>query len=148
MRPSSESNSDRQPPGGGGARRSRGGSRRRLRIRCSRFEAVAQLRQQLEYFFSIGILCKDVFLRTQMDVGGFVDLAALSRFGLIAALAADAAELADAACGSCGVLETTDVKSFMTGACRVWPRVLGARRTPQQRGGSWVLGRVACSRKT
>ena len=41
-----------------------------------------------------GVLCKDMFLRTQMDVGGFVDLAALSRFGLIAALAADAAELA------------------------------------------------------
>ena len=75
-----------------------------------------------------------------MDAGGFVDLAALLRFGLIAALAADAAELADAACGSCGVLETTVVTSVVTGACRVWPRVLGARRTPQQRGGSWVLG--------
>ena len=75
---------------------------RRLRRRCSRFEAVAQLRQQLEYCFSIGNVCKDVFLRTQMDVGGFVNLAELSRFGLIAALTADAAELADAACGSYG----------------------------------------------
>ena len=75
-----------------------------------------------------------------MDVGGFVDLATRSRFGLIAALAADAAELADAACGSCGVLETTVVTSAVIGACRVWPHVLGARRTPQKRGGSWVLG--------
>ena len=76
-----------------------------------------------------------------MDVGGFVDLAALSRFGLIAALAADAAELADAACGSCGVLETTVVKC-VTGACRVWPRVLGARRSNAAALGSWVAGGV------
>ena len=54
-------------------------------------------RQQLEYYFSIGDLCKGVFPRTQMGAGGFVDLATLSRFGLIAALAADAAELANAA---------------------------------------------------
>ena len=79
-----------------------------------------------------------MFLRTQMDVGGFVDLVALSRFGLIAALAADAAELADAACGSCGVLETTAV----TDAFRVWPRVLGARRSNAVALGSWVDGGV------
>ena len=94
-------------------------------------------------------MCKDVFLQTQMDVGGFVDLAALSRFGLIAALAANAAELADAAraaCGSCGVLETTArttaVASDVTGACRVWPRVLGARRSNAAALGSWVAGGV------
>ena len=58
---------------------------------------VAQLlRKQLEYFFSIGNLRKGVSLRTQMSAGGFVDLAALSRFGPIAALAADAAELINA----------------------------------------------------
>ena len=73
-----------------------------------------------------------------MDVGGFVDLATRSRFGLIAALAADAAELVDAACGSCGVLETTVVKSVVTGTCHCV--AAPARRTPQQRGGSWVLG--------
>ena len=77
-----------------------------------------------------------------MDVGGFVDLAALSRFGLIAALAADAAELADAACGSCGVLETTVVASDVTGACRAWPRVFGARRSNAAALGSWVAGGV------
>ena len=73
-----------------------------------------------------------------MDVGGFVDLAAISRFGLIAALAADTAELADAACGSCGVLETTAV----TDACRAWPRVLGARRSNAAALGFWVGGGV------
>ena len=77
-----------------------------------------------------------------MDVGGFVDLAALSRFGLIAALAADAVELADAACGSCGVLETTVVASDVTGACRVWPRVLGARRSNAAALGWRVAGGV------
>ena len=113
-------------------------ARQRLRRRCSRFEAVAQLRKQLEYCLSIGKLHKDVFLRTQMGVGGFVDLAELSRFSLIAALAADAAELADAACGSCGVLET----AVVTAVRRVWPRVLGARRRNAAALGSWVLGGV------
>ena len=81
-----------------------------------------------------------------MAVGGFIDLAALSRFGLIAALAArgrraDAAELADAVdavCGSCVVLETTVV----TNACSVWPRVLGARRSNAAALGWRVAGGV------
>ena len=74
-----------------------------------------------------------------MDVGGFVDLAELLRFGLIAALAADAAELADAACGSCGVLET----AVVTNACRMWPRrVLGARSSNAAALRSWVVGGV------
>jgi len=141
VRPSSDSNSDRRGRRAAAARgaRAAAAARRRLRRRCSRFKTVAQLRQQLENFFSIGNLCKDVFLRTQMDVSGFVDLATRSRFGLIAALAADAAaELADAACGSC-VQQLRRARDDRRD--RRAPRVAArARRTPQQRGGSWVLG--------
>lgn len=141
VRPSSDSNSDRPPPpGGDGARDSRGGSgltatpTPMFEVRGRRAAAAAA-----RVLLSIGNLCKDVFLWTQMDVGGFADLAALSRFGLIAALAADAAaELADAACGSC-VKQLRRARDDRRD--RRAPRVAArARRTPQQRGGSWVLG--------
>ena len=107
VRPSSDSNSDHPPPGGDGVRGSRGGSGQTATATLTPMFEVRLARpsrscgsRQLEYCFSIGNLRKGVLLRTQMDVGGFVDLVALSRFGPIAALAADATELVDAACGS------------------------------------------------
>ena len=101
------------------------------------FETV-RARKLLEYCFSI--LHKDVFLRTQMDTGGFVDLAALLRFGLIAALAARGRRRRARRRRASRVLETTAV----TDACRVRLRVLlGARRSTAA-----ALGWRVSNRKT
>ncbi|KAI9496425.1 hypothetical protein BDB00DRAFT_118512 [Zychaea mexicana] len=45
--------------------------------------------QQIEYYFSVDNLCKDVFLRSQMDAEGYVDIQLLANFNRVKALAAD-----------------------------------------------------------
>ncbi|CDS13861.1 hypothetical protein LRAMOSA06035 [Lichtheimia ramosa] len=39
--------------------------------------------QQIEYYFSINNLCKDIFLRSQMDSQGYVDLQVLGNFNRV-----------------------------------------------------------------
>jgi len=43
-------------------------------------DAFALLRAQLEYYFSVDNLCKDLYLRSHMDSQGFVPLAFVARF--------------------------------------------------------------------
>ncbi|CEP19458.1 hypothetical protein [Parasitella parasitica] len=45
--------------------------------------------QQIEYYFSIDNLCKDVFLRQQMDSNGFVDLSFIANFNRVKGLTTD-----------------------------------------------------------
>ncbi|CAO3687278.1 unnamed protein product [Umbelopsis ramanniana] len=49
----------------------------------------AFLLQQLEYYFSIDNLCKDIFLRKQMNDQGYVDIALLANFNRIKNLTID-----------------------------------------------------------
>jgi len=50
------------------------------------FQLLAMVTMQLEYYFSIDNLCKDVFLRKHMDSQGFVFLAFIAGFKRIQAL--------------------------------------------------------------
>ncbi|KAF7724762.1 La ribonucleoprotein domain member 1 [Apophysomyces ossiformis] len=45
--------------------------------------------QQIEYYFSIDNLCKDLFLRGQMDAQGYVDLKLLANFNRVKGLTTD-----------------------------------------------------------
>ncbi|KAG2207968.1 hypothetical protein INT47_010952 [Mucor saturninus] len=45
--------------------------------------------QQIEYYFSIDNLCKDIFLRQQMDANGFVDLSFIANFNRVKGLTTD-----------------------------------------------------------
>ncbi|KAI7905594.1 uncharacterized protein BX663DRAFT_529753 [Cokeromyces recurvatus] len=45
--------------------------------------------QQIEYYFSIDNLCKDVYLRKQMDSNGFVDLSFIANFNRVKGLTTD-----------------------------------------------------------
>ncbi|GAN06742.1 la-related protein 1 [Mucor ambiguus] len=45
--------------------------------------------QQIEYYFSVDNLCKDVFLRQQMDSNGFVDLSFIANFNRVKGLTTD-----------------------------------------------------------
>ncbi|KAL1918576.1 uncharacterized protein VTP21DRAFT_2598 [Calcarisporiella thermophila] len=54
------------------------------------------IRQQIEYYFSIENLCKDIFLRGQMDSEGFVPLQLLASFNRVKQLSAEVSVLSDA----------------------------------------------------
>jgi hypothetical protein len=54
------------------------------------FVLEQMIRQQIEYYFSIGNLCRDIYFRRQMDQEGFVDIAVLANFPRIRALTSDA----------------------------------------------------------
>ncbi|KAG1180245.1 hypothetical protein G6F70_000632 [Rhizopus microsporus] len=45
--------------------------------------------QQIEYYFSIDNLCKDLYLRKQMDSNGFVDLSFVANFNRVKGLTTD-----------------------------------------------------------
>ncbi|KAI9012018.1 hypothetical protein CLU79DRAFT_722393 [Phycomyces nitens] len=47
--------------------------------------------QQIEYYFSIDNLCRDIFLRSQMDAQGYVDLQLLANFNRVKGLTTDMA---------------------------------------------------------
>ncbi|KAI8883963.1 hypothetical protein K501DRAFT_218440 [Backusella circina FSU 941] len=52
--------------------------------------------QQIEYYFSIDNLCKDVYLRQQMDSNGFVELSFISNFNRVKGLTTDVALIREA----------------------------------------------------
>ncbi|KAG0045286.1 La ribonucleoprotein domain member 1B [Gryganskiella cystojenkinii] len=45
--------------------------------------------QQMEYYFSVENLCKDVFMRTQMDTEGYVPLSLVANFNRVKSLTTD-----------------------------------------------------------
>lgn len=58
---------------------------------------VNTLRQQLEYYFSVENLCKDMFLRSQMDPEGWVPLSVIANFNRVKMMLLDPEMLADSA---------------------------------------------------
>ncbi|KAK3842664.1 MAG: hypothetical protein J3R72DRAFT_129950 [Linnemannia gamsii] len=55
----------------------------------------AFLLQQMEYYFSVENLCKDVYMRTQMDAQGFVPLSLVANFNRVRTLTTDHALIKD-----------------------------------------------------
>jgi la-related protein 1 len=53
------------------------------------YSLLATVTMQLEYYFSIDNLCKDLFLRKQMDSKGFVPLTVIQKFKRIQSLTTD-----------------------------------------------------------
>ncbi|KAF9111409.1 La ribonucleoprotein domain member 1B [Mortierella sp. AM989] len=51
--------------------------------------------QQMEYYFSVENLCKDVFMRTQMDAEGYVPLSLIANFNRVKSLTTDHALIKD-----------------------------------------------------
>jgi len=68
------------------------------------YSVLAMVTMQLEYYFSIDNLCKDVFLRKHMDSQGFVFLTFIASFKRIQALSQDF-ELLRFACQESSVIE-------------------------------------------
>ncbi|KAG1468569.1 hypothetical protein G6F56_003759 [Rhizopus delemar] len=56
--------------------------------------------QQIEYYFSIDNLCKDLFLRKQMDANGFVDVSFVAEFNRVKGLTTDLDLIREALDGS------------------------------------------------
>ncbi|KAI9732483.1 MAG: hypothetical protein M1818_007521 [Claussenomyces sp. TS43310] len=69
------------------------------------YSVLAMVTMQLEYYFSIDNLCKDVFLRRHMDSQGFVFLSIVSGFKRIQSLTKDL-ELLRFACQESEVIES------------------------------------------
>lgn len=69
----------------------------------------AYIRQQIEYYFSIDNLCKDMFLRKQMDKEGWLPLAVLANFNRVKSLSPDIHLVRDAMVGS-HLCELKDMK--------------------------------------
>ncbi|KAJ5587791.1 uncharacterized protein N7459_003556 [Penicillium hispanicum] len=53
------------------------------------FSVVTMLSMQLEYYFSVDNMCKDMFLRRQMDSQGFVPLGVIASFKRVKSLTED-----------------------------------------------------------
>jgi len=53
-------------------------------------QVLAALQKQVEYYFSVENLCKDIFLRSQMDKDGWIPAAVISGFNRVRMLTPDA----------------------------------------------------------
>ncbi|KAI8097489.1 uncharacterized protein BX664DRAFT_276251 [Halteromyces radiatus] len=76
--------------------------------------------QQIEYYFSIDNLCKDIYLRTQMDKNGFIDLAFLANFNRVKGLSTDLSLIRDALTQSQVVEVTSDNKIRKREGWEMW----------------------------
>ncbi|KAG0184583.1 La ribonucleoprotein domain member 1 [Apophysomyces sp. BC1034] len=83
--------------------------------------------QQIEYYFSIDNLCKDIFLRGQMDHQGYVDLQLLASFNRVKNLTTDINFLQEALKQS-HLVEVTDGKVRKKEGWQTWllPPVVSA----------------------
>ncbi|KAI8068562.1 hypothetical protein BC940DRAFT_298486 [Gongronella butleri] len=91
--------------------------------------------QQIEFYFSIDNLCRDVYLRSQMDNQGFIDLAVLAAFNRVKGLTTDLAIIADALKSS-QVVEVADNKVRKREGWEMW-------LLPKQANGSSAAANAA-----
>lgn len=64
----------------------------------------ACIRTQLEYYFSLENLCRDIYLRLNMNAEGWIDLSFISGFNRVKILTVDQDLLADVLMNECGEL--------------------------------------------
>ncbi|CAO3588189.1 unnamed protein product [Absidia cylindrospora] len=84
--------------------------------------------QQIEYYFSIDNLCKDIFLRKQMDSNGYVELSFLANFNRVKGLTTDLSLIRDALTQSQVVEVTSENKIRKREGWEMW--VLPPRNGP------------------
>ena len=73
--------------------------------------------QQIEYYFSVQNLCKDMFLRARMDDGGWIPVEMIAGFNRVRALTPDLGTIVQSLRGS-HVVETSQVRLLEVGLCR------------------------------
>ena len=76
---------------------------------------LAAVAQQIEYYFSVQNLCKDVFLRARMDDGGWIPLEMVAGFNRVRALTPDLGTIVQSLRGS-HVVETSPVRPLASSA--------------------------------
>ncbi|CAO3637454.1 unnamed protein product [Cunninghamella echinulata] len=76
--------------------------------------------QQIEYYFSIDNLCKDLYLRSQMDKDGYIDLSVLANFNRVKGLSTDLNLIHDALVKSEIVQVTSDKKIRKREGWELW----------------------------
>ena len=76
---------------------------------------LAAVAQQIEYYFSVQNLCKDVFLRARMDDGGWIPLEMVAGFNRVRALTSDLGTVLQSLRGS-HVVETSPVRPLASSA--------------------------------
>jgi len=69
---------------------------------------AAEIRKQIEYYFSVHNICRDLYLRSLMDGGGYVRLEDLVRFPKLRVLSADTYSVATALMNSATVETSQD----------------------------------------
>ena len=87
---------------------------------------INMLRQQIEYYFSVENLCKDMFLRKHMDGQGFVALHFIAAFKRMRELSPDSGAIRF-------VCEISDVVDFVVGDDDV------ERLRPREKWSAWVV---------
>ncbi|KAF9421202.1 La ribonucleoprotein domain member 1 [Podila epigama] len=75
--------------------------------------------QQMEYYFSVENLCKDVYMRNQMDAEGYVPLSLVANFNRVKSLTTDHALIKDALKSS-NVIEVNGDKIRKKGDWATW----------------------------
>ncbi|KAL3696037.1 hypothetical protein R1sor_010113 [Riccia sorocarpa] len=66
--------------------------------------------KQIEYYFSIENLCRDIFLRSKMDEQGFIPVAVIANFNRVKMLTGDTALILDALRSHSSLVEVQDDK--------------------------------------
>ncbi|KAG6551933.1 hypothetical protein Mapa_006550 [Marchantia paleacea] len=66
--------------------------------------------KQIEYYFSIENLCRDIFLRSKMDEQGFIPVSVIANFNRVKMLTADTSMILDALRSHSGLVEVQDEK--------------------------------------
>mmetsp|Transcript_22284 Transcript_22284/g.26796 ORF Transcript_22284/g.26796 Transcript_22284/m.26796 type:complete len:949 (+) Transcript_22284:403-3249(+) len=61
-----------------------------------RTQVLLALQQQIEYYFSVENLCKDIFLRAQMDSEGYIPVTIIASFNRVRMLTPDASLISEA----------------------------------------------------
>jgi len=75
-----------------------------------RLQVLAALQKQVEYYFSVENLCKDIFLRSQMDAEGWIPATVISGFNRVRMLTPDPAMVPESLRASVAVETSPDGK--------------------------------------
>lgn len=89
------------------------------------------LQKQIEYYFSLENLCKDVYLRSKMDAEGWVPISFIASFNRVKALTNDA-KFVEEAIKTSAIIEVKDDKLRKKDDWQMWVLPQKAESTTQQ----------------
>ena len=93
---------------------------------------LAAVAQQIEYYFSVQNLCKDLFLRGRMDDGGWIPIEVIAGFNRVRALTTDLATIVQSLRGSNVVETAPDGRALRPrGSHQTWVLPVEQRNTPR-----------------